>query len=58
MSDGTIAAIEAEFDVFTGRLDIEVPADTKDGVLRGYEGLRGMTALLRGVTDDGVALDG
>ena len=43
------ADIEAEFDVLTGRLDIEVPGDLKGGVLRGYRGLRDMTALLRRV---------
>jgi hypothetical protein len=37
----------AEFDALTRRAGIEVPADLKDGVLRGYRGLRGLTALLR-----------
>jgi hypothetical protein len=41
------AGLEAEFDVLTGRLGIEVPPDLKGGVLRGYRGLRAMTALLR-----------
>jgi hypothetical protein len=48
-SDETTAASEAEFDAVTGRLGIEVPADLKGGVLRGYQGLRAMTALLRDV---------
>ena len=43
------AEIEAEFDVCTARLNIEVPADLKGGVLRGYRGLREMAALLRDV---------
>ena len=47
--DETAAGIEAEFDVLTGRLDIEVPSELKGGVLRGYSGLRAMTVLLRGV---------
>lgn len=50
------AAIEAEFDVCTARLGIEVPADLKGGVLRGYRGLREMATLLRDVPtrrDDG-----
>lgn len=58
--DDTDAGLEAEFDVLTGRLGIEVAPDLKSGVLRGYRGLRAMTALLRGVdagspvrTDDG-----
>jgi hypothetical protein len=46
---GAGAGIEAEFDVLTGLLGIEVPSDLKGGVLHGYRGLRGMTALLRGV---------
>jgi hypothetical protein len=57
---GAGADLEAEFDVLTGRLGIEVPPDLKGGVLRGYRGLRAMTVLLRGVdvgspvrTDDG-----
>lgn len=41
------ADIEAEFDAVTSRLGIAVPADLKDGVLRGYRGLRDMGALLR-----------
>jgi hypothetical protein len=40
---------ETEFDVCTARLGIEVPADLKGGVLRGYQGLRAMAELLRGV---------
>lgn len=43
------AAIEAEFDIYTARLGIEVPADLKGGVLRGYRGLREMSAQLRAV---------
>ena len=39
--------LAAEFDALTRRAGIEVPADLKDGVLRGYRGLRGLTALLR-----------
>ncbi|MFF7953273.1 hypothetical protein [Streptomyces griseorubiginosus] len=39
---------EREFDMCTARLGIEVPADLKGGVLRGYQGLRGMAELLRG----------
>ena len=41
--------VEQEFAVLTRRLDIEVPADLASGVLHGYLGLRGMTALLRRV---------
>ncbi|MDN3025870.1 hypothetical protein [Streptomyces sp. S.PB5] len=40
---------EAEFDACAARLGIEVPADLKGGVLRGYQGLRAMAELLRGV---------
>ncbi|MFK4102493.1 hypothetical protein ACI2L1_20900 [Streptomyces sp. NPDC019531] len=40
-------ATEAEFDMCTARLGIEVPADLKGGVLRGYQGLRAMAELLR-----------
>ncbi|WP_218023458.1 amidase [Nocardia altamirensis] len=43
------AALEAEFDVFTTRLHMEVPADLKGGVLRGYQGLREMASRLREV---------
>lgn len=45
-SDGD-AELAAEFDAITRRAGIEVPADLKDGVLYGYRGLRGLTALLR-----------
>lgn len=38
---------DAEFDAFTGRLGIEVPADLAGGVLHGHRALREMTALLR-----------
>ncbi|MFJ9899900.1 hypothetical protein ACIQPR_41880 [Streptomyces sp. NPDC091280] len=38
---------EAEFDVFTARLGIEIPADLKGGVLHGYQGLRALAELLR-----------
>ena len=41
------SALEAEFDIVTGRLGIEVPPDLKAGVLRGYRGLREMMGLLR-----------
>ncbi|MEU1480912.1 hypothetical protein [Streptomyces sp. NPDC005760] len=47
-ADVTAAAAEAEFDVLTARLGIDVPADLKGGVLRGYQGLRAMAELLRG----------
>ncbi|WP_378729918.1 hypothetical protein [Nocardia brasiliensis] len=43
------AAIEAEYDACTRRLGIEVPADLKGGILRGYRGLRDMAAALRDV---------
>lgn len=48
-ADRTAIAAEfaAEFDVLTARMDIDVPADLKDGVVRGYQGLRAMTLLLR-----------
>ncbi|MFI2369942.1 hypothetical protein [Streptomyces sp. NPDC018833] len=46
-ADVTAAATEAEFDAFTARLGIDVPADLKGGVLRGYQGLRAMAELLR-----------
>ncbi|WP_330231737.1 hypothetical protein OHA40_04115 [Nocardia sp. NBC_00508] len=51
--DGTPsdAAIEAEFDVCTRRLGIDVPTDLKSGVVRGYRGLREMAAALREVQD-------
>jgi hypothetical protein len=49
VSDQAAAAAEAEFDVRTGLLGIAVPADLKGGVLRGYQGIRAMTALLREV---------
>ncbi|GAA5093700.1 hypothetical protein GCM10023319_50830 [Nocardia iowensis] len=42
-------AIEAEYDACTRRLGIEVPADLKGGILRGYRGLRDMAAALRDV---------
>ncbi|MET9426907.1 MULTISPECIES: hypothetical protein [unclassified Streptomyces] len=48
-------AIAEEFDVLAGRLGIEVPADLKDGVVRGYAGLRAMTELLREVRTDTAA---
>ena len=48
-SDEAAAAIEAEFDIRTGLLGIEVPPDLKGGVLRGYQAIRAMTALLRDV---------
>lgn len=40
---------EEEFDAATRRLGIEVPADLRDGVLRGHVGLRARTVLLRRV---------
>ena len=43
---------EIEFEVAIRRLDIEIPADLKGGVLHGYRGLRGMTTLLRRVTTE------
>lgn len=39
--------VEAELEVLTRRLGIEIPADLRAGVLRGYRGLRDMTVLLR-----------
>lgn len=49
-ADVTFATAEAEFDMCTARLGIEVPADLKGGVLRGYQGLRAMAELLREVS--------
>ena len=39
--------VEHELAVLTRRLDIDVPDDLAGGVLRGYQGLRKMAALLR-----------
>ncbi|HEU5269370.1 MAG TPA: hypothetical protein VFU36_05540 [Jatrophihabitans sp.] len=41
------AELAAEFDAAARRAGIEVPADLREGVLHGYRGLRGLTALLR-----------
>ena len=41
------AEAEAELEVAARRLGIEIPEDLKGGVLRGYRGLRELTALLR-----------
>ncbi|MDQ0993869.1 hypothetical protein [Streptomyces sp. V3I7] len=49
MTSDEVAAGAAEFDVRAGLLGIDVPADLKDGVVRGYLGLRAMSELLRGV---------
>jgi len=53
-SDGD-AELAAEFDAITRRAGIEVPADLKDGVLYGYRGLRGLTALLRADAESAAA---
>jgi hypothetical protein len=46
-SDPAAARAEAEFDAACARLALQVPADLKGGVVRGYEGLRAMALLLR-----------
>ena len=48
MTEDDPAPLEAEFDMLMRRAGIQVPADRRDAVFRGFVDLRRRVALLRG----------